>query len=135
MVRAAGLFGLWLVLTGSLAPADLAMGAVAAGIGAWASMRLLPAPPLLRWAALWRLPGQMLVAGTDVAWRAVTLRIAPGLVPYRPKLEGAERDAFLAVSALMPGTVPAAPGAIHAIDTTAPVAAQMAAEEARYTRG
>lgn len=135
MVRAAGLFGLWLVLTGSFAPADLAMGAVAAGLGAWASLRLLPEAPRLRWAELWKLPGQMLVAGTDVAWRAVTLRIAPGLVPYAPKLEGAERDAFLAVSALMPGTVPAAPGLIHTIDTTQPVAAQMVAEEARYARG
>ena len=135
MLRAAGLFGLWLVLTGSLAPADLAMGAVAASLGAWAGARLLPAAPGLRWGALWRLPGQMLVAGADVAWRAVTLRIAPGTVPYAPSLTGAERDAFLAVAALMPGTVPAAPGAIHAIDTTAPVAAQMAVEEGRHTRG
>lgn len=134
-MRAAGLFGLWLVLTGSLAPGDLAMGAVAAGLGAWVGARLLPAAPRLRWGALWRLPGQMLVAGTDVAWRAVTLRIAPGLVPHAPGLTGTERDAFLAVSALLPGTVPAGPGMIHAIDTTQPVAAQMAAEEARYTRG
>ena len=134
-MRAAGLFGLWLVLTGSLAPADLAMGAVATAFGAWASARLLPQAPRLRWWALWRLPGQMLVAGTDVAWRAVSLRIAPGMVPYAPALDGAERDAFLAVSALLPGTLPAAPGLIHAIDTTAPVAQRMAAEEARYTRG
>ncbi len=145
IARAAGCLGLWLVLAGGWG--DLAVGVAAAGLGAWASLRIAPpgAGAGLRPAALGRLllrlPGEVLGAGWAVARLALDPRRAPpapGLVAYAPTLPpGPARDAFLALSSLLPGTLPAreAPGgvvAIHALDTGAPIAAAMAAEEARF---
>ena len=144
--RGAALFGLWVVIGGGATPADLAMGVVAAALAARASLRLAPPVPgpalrLLALAALLlRLPWGVLRAGTEVAIRAFAPRMGlrPGLVAFAPALPpGRRRDAFLALSALLPGTVPAGTGAngtvaIHALDTTQPIAADMRREEARF---
>lgn len=146
LARAAGLLAFWVVLIGA-APADLAAGAVAAGLGAWASVRLLP-PGARRvrvgaWAAIAaRLAGQALVAGADVARRALDPRLPlrPGTVSLPLRLPpGSARDAFCALTSLLPGTVPAGldeRGAllVHCLDRDAPVAAQLAADEARFAR-
>lgn len=140
--RAAGFFGFWLVLTGAEA-GDLAAGLVAAIAATWASLRLMPAQP-------WhlrpvKLAGyvlhflrQSIVAGMDVAWRALDprLRLQPGLVVYHAQLPpGAMREAFCAIMSLMPGTLPCGPSerdglTIHCLDVTQPVADQLAVEEA-----
>jgi len=148
ILRAAGLLALWIVLSGSLAPAELAVGLVAATLGAWASAQLAPPRhgtatqlPALAVLAL-RLPVQVLLAGIDVAMRALSPRLAirPGLVAFSPKLSpGPERDAFLTLASLLPGSVPAGPDGsgrvvIHALDTDQPVAAELAKEEARFAR-
>lgn len=142
MLRGAGFLVLWLALSGSAAPADVAAGLAASALGAWASLRLAPPEggprfrPLAMAHLFLRLPAQVLVAGIDVARRALAprMRIAPGLVPFTPHAAGRRADLFLALSSLLPGTLPAAPGTIHALDTTRPVAAELAAEEARFAR-
>jgi multicomponent Na+:H+ antiporter subunit E len=55
------------------------------------------------------------------------------------RLAGIARDGFTAFASLMPGTLPVeseAGGAllVHCLDTDQPVAAQMAAEAARFAR-
>ena len=140
--RAAGFFGFWLVLTGADV-GDLAAGLVAAIAATWASLRLMPAQP-------WhlrpvKLAGyvlhflrQSIVAGIDVAWRALDprMRLRPGVVVYQAQLPpGARREAFCAIVSLMPGTLPCGPAednglTIHCLDVTQPVAEQLAVEEA-----
>jgi multicomponent Na+:H+ antiporter subunit E len=88
------------------------------------------------------LPWQALRAGTQVALLALDPRrtLRPGVVALRPRLPpGLGRDAFLAYASLLPGTLPAGEAAggavlVHALDTAAPVAADMAAAEARFAR-
>jgi multicomponent Na+:H+ antiporter subunit E len=140
--RSAGFFGFWLVLTGADAD-DLAAGLVAAIAATWASLRLMPAQPWhlrpikLAGYALHFLR-QSIVAGIDVAWRALDprLRLRPGFVVYQAQLPpGTTREAFCAIMSLMPGTLPCGPVegnglAIHCLDVTQPVAEQMAVEEA-----
>jgi multicomponent Na+:H+ antiporter subunit E len=141
--RAAGLLALWLLLTGA-APADLPVGAIAAVLAARASLRLLPPgkrrarPGALARIAL-RLLGQSILAGADVARRALSLRpsLRPGLVSHPMRLPpGPARDAFGALTSLLPGTVPCGldeRGAllVHCLDVGQPVAAQLTADEAR----
>lgn len=152
MIRAAlfrGLFllGLWAVAAGVGTVADLGAGVATAGLATWVSLALLP-PRRSRLngravgALLLRLPGQVLVAGADVARRALDPRatIAPGFVAHASRLPpGPRRDAFLTLSSLMPGTLPAGLDAqgrvrVHALDIGQPVAAAMADEEARFAR-
>jgi multicomponent Na+:H+ antiporter subunit E len=88
--RAAGLFGLWLVLSG-VHVADLPAAAVAVGTATWASLRLLPPGPwCLRPIALAGLVLRFLrqSVGVDVAWRALDppLPVRPGLVVYPVRL-------------------------------------------------
>lgn len=137
---------LWLVLTGP-GLADLAVGVFAAGCAAWVSLRLIPASGArLSWPSLagllLRLPWQSLVAGVDVARRALDPRLPlrTGLVAAPCGLApGMGRDAFRALMSLQPGTLPVSAGEggelmIHCLDTSQPVVAQMAAEEARFRR-
>lgn len=146
-LRGLALFGLWLVIDGGAAPADLAMGLLAAALASWASLRLLPPmaaprPLALAHLLLLRLPWQAARAGLDVALRALSPGrplLRPGLLPYAPALPpGLARDSFLALSALLPGTVPAGPPdpadrvPIHALDTAQPVADSLAREEAAF---
>ena len=140
--RAATFFGFWIVLTRA-APDDIPAGLLAAVAASWASLRLLPAEP-------WHLRPvsavgfvlhflyQSIRAGTDVALRALDPRLplTPGFVTYQARLPpGTKRNAFCAITSLMPGTLPCGPAdgntlSIHCLDLTQPVAEQLAAEEA-----
>jgi len=144
--RAAGLLAFWLLLIGA-APGDLAAGVPTAAAAAWASVRLLPTGARrARFGALaaiaLRLAGQALVAGLDVARRALSPRmpLRPGFVSHPLRLApGPARDAFCALTSLLPGTVPSGTderGAllVHCLDLDQPVAAQLAADEARFAR-
>ena len=140
--RAAGFFCFWLVLTGADA-GDLAAGLVAGVAATWASLRLMPAqewnlhPIRLGKFALHFLC-QSIVAGTGVAMRALDPRLSlrPGFVVYQTHLPpGTKRDAFCAITSLLPGTLPCGPAegnglTIHCLDVTQPVVEQLAAEEA-----
>jgi multicomponent Na+:H+ antiporter subunit E len=140
--RGAILLALWVVLMGT-GPADAAAGAVVAVLAAWASERLSPLAAGMRFTAL---PGyalhflrQSIVAGWDVARCAFSplLAVRPGLVEHHSALPaGAGRDAFVAVTGLLPGTVAVAEQGdrvtYHALDIGQPVAAQLAAEKRAF---
>lgn len=144
LVRALPLVGLWLVLFGTDA-AGLAVGVATALAAGWVSLRLLPPQAgRLRSLALvgvgLRFLWQSVVAGADVAWRALDPRLPlqPGLVRCRLHLApGPLRSAFLALSSLLPGTLPvevAPDGAalIHGLDLRQPVQRELAEAEARF---
>jgi multicomponent Na+:H+ antiporter subunit E len=142
--RFVGLLALWIVLIRSAQPADLVVGALTAAVATWTSLRLLPpAAGRLKFAALAaRLPRflwQSVLAGIDVARRALhpRLPLATGFVTYRTGLpRGQARNTFATVTSLLPGTVPLADeetGIVyHCLDTTQPVADQLAADERAY---
>lgn len=145
-LRAAGLFGLWIVLAGA-APADLPVGLVAVAIATRVSLILLPpAPRRVDPVALARLvlrfPWQSVVAGVDVARRAFAPRpgLRPGLVDCDVGLPpGRLRAAFAGLSSLLPGTVPVGePDAprllIHGLDVGEPIERQMAEEASLFAR-
>jgi multicomponent Na+:H+ antiporter subunit E len=144
--RAALFFALWLMIAG-YQPTDIPVGLAAAALATWASLRLLP-PSTLR-LRLWSLAsfgvhffGQSVSAGIEVAWIALrpSMPLRPGFVVWRPRLQSASaRNAFCAVSSLLPGTLPAGSdddGAllIHCLDVGQPVAANLTAEEALFSR-
>ena len=146
VVRALLYFGLWLVIDQSTKPANLVVGVLATVAATWASLRLLPPATgrvrigvlvLLLPRFLW----QSIVAGVDVARRAFapTLRLQPGFVDYPVGLpRGSARNAFEAISSLLPGSVPTAETEAlieyHALDTSQPVVQQLAAEEQAYAK-
>jgi multicomponent Na+:H+ antiporter subunit E len=149
--RAAGVRGamflvLWLVLTAGKA-ADLAAGIVTAGLATWVSVHLLPPAPLrlsvlaLATFAL-RFFRQSILAGVDVAWRALDPRLPlrTGFVVYPSHLpSGQARSAFCTLASLLPGTLPAdqdQSGAlvIHCLDMGQPVAAQLSEDEDLFRR-
>jgi multicomponent Na+:H+ antiporter subunit E len=145
-VRAIFFFAIWVVVAGD-GPVDLAPGIVAALAATWASLRLLPPggnhlqiSALARFAL--RFLGQSVVAGADVARRALDPRLPlnPGFVRYPVGLPaGPGRNAFTTLTSLLPGTVPVGQdrtGAlvIHCLDAKQPVAAQLAVEEAMLVR-
>lgn len=142
LTRTAVFLAIWIVIAGTK-PVDLCVGALAAIIVAWASVRLLPAGTnRLRPVALAKLVPRFLYqsvsAGVDTAWRALHPRmpLEPGFVTYRPRLpSGAARNAFCTMTSLLPGTLPSGTDEngnliIHCLDKTQPVAEQLAAEEA-----
>lgn len=146
LLRGAGLLGLWIVLIGA-APADLAAGASAGMLAAWASLRLLPPrerrvrPAALAVVGL-RLLRHSAGAGIDVAMRALDPRLPlrPGFVSHPLRLPpGPAREMFCALTSLLPGTVPSGTserGAllVHCLDTEQPVAEQLADDERRFAR-
>jgi len=146
LARAAAFLGFWLVLSG-FSPADLVVGALAAVVATRASLRLLPPGPwrlhplLLSRLGL-RFLRQSIVAGVDVAWRALDPRLPlrPGFVLYRPQLPpGPTRNAFCTMTSLLPGTLPCGSDEsggliVHCLDVGQPVAEQLAAEEALLIR-
>jgi multicomponent Na+:H+ antiporter subunit E len=85
---------------------------------------------------------QSIVAGTDVAMRALDPRLSlrPGFMVYQARLPpGTRRNAFCAIMSLLPGTLPCglAEGnglTVHCLDVTQPVIEQLAAEEALCTQ-
>ena len=139
-------FGFWVILIG-VSPANLIVGLPAAAAALWVSLQLLPpGDRRLSYGALagilLRLPWQSLVAGIDVARRALDPRmpLRTGFVVFPSRLPpGSARDAFCALMSLQPGTLPVGAGEkddilFHCLDTAQPVAAQLAAEEARFLR-
>jgi multicomponent Na+:H+ antiporter subunit E len=143
-LRSTGFFLVWLILAGAN-PADLPAGVAAAVLATWASLRLTPplhgvaVRPIKAAQFVLRFLLQAIVAGADVAWRALDPRLPlqPGFVTFRSRLPaGGEREAFCAITSLLPGTLPAGVSAegliIHCLDTRQPVAAQLATEEARF---
>lgn len=144
-LRGVALFGLWLALGGGTGPADLVMGAIAAALAAWVSLRLLPATGSgARPVAVVRLAVGLVrvavVAGFDIAFRALDpkLPIRPGDVAMAPALPpGAARDAFRLYASLAPGTLPSGLDAegrliVHALDTDQPVEREIRAAEALF---
>jgi multicomponent Na+:H+ antiporter subunit E len=128
-------------------PVDLPIGLIAAAAATWTSLRLLPAVKVkLRLPALAtfvvHFMRQSVSSGVEVAWRAFSPRLPldPGFVVYPCRLRSAgSRDAFCALSSLLPGTLPAGAneeGAllIHCLDVGQPIAANLAAEEALFSR-
>ena len=143
-LRALLYFGLWIVIDQSAKPANLVFGVLAAAAATWASAKLLPpsAGHVRLGALLLRLPRflwQSLVAGVDVARRAFSPRLPlqPGFVDYPVGLpRGVARNAFGAISSLLPGSVPTAETdtviEYHALDLGQPVVESLAAEERAY---
>ncbi len=146
MVRAAIFLAFWLMISGRDL-AGLPIGVAAAAAAAWTSLRLMPpGASRLRPLALARLVSrflrQSIVGGVDVAWRALDpkLPLRPGFVSYPLRLPpGGARNAFCALSSLLPGTLPTGTdesGAllVHCLDVGQPVAANLAEEEALFIR-
>ena len=136
----------WLMISG-WATRDLPVGITAAGLASWASLTLLPPQgSRLRLAGLAALAldffRQSVVAGWDVARRALHPRrqLRPGFVACQLRLPpGDARSAFCAFASLLPGTLPTGTddrGAllVHGLDTTQPIAADLAAQEALFIR-
>jgi multicomponent Na+:H+ antiporter subunit E len=135
---------LWHVLIG-FSLTDFAVGVLAAACATWVSVLLLPvsgesiSPSALARLAV-RLPWQSLIAGADVARRALDPRLPlePGFITYATGIPvGPARAAFCALTSLQPGTLPvrveqSGELLIHCLDTSQPVAAQLAAEELQF---
>jgi len=146
VARAAYFLAFWIVVAG-IETADLIVGVLAAMAATWASLRLLPPGPrrlsffvLARQAP--RFVYQSIVAGLDVAWRALDPRLplAPGFVIYEPRLPpGTAQDTFCTIMAMLPGTLPSGTDengglVIHCLDKNQPVAEQLAEEESLLMR-
>jgi len=145
ILRWAGYFVFWVLLIG-FKPGDLVVGLFAATVATWVSLKLLQpgalnmrAVDLLRYSAhfFW----QSVVAGIDVARRAFSpqMPLQPGFVRYSCRYpRGPARNAFAVFTSLMPGTVVVedAAGSLlyHCLDTSQPVAAQLAREETEVSR-
>jgi multicomponent Na+:H+ antiporter subunit E len=142
--RAGVFLTLWLILAG-VKTADLPAAAAAVAAAVWASLRLMP-PGLLCLSPVGiahlasRFPQETLVAGIDVAKRALAPRLTlrPGLITC-PSLQppGPAREAFLMLASLLPGTIPCDTTGdrdvlVHGVDVTRPIAAQMAEDEGRF---
>ena len=136
----------WLMIAG-YNPSDLPIGLIAAAAATWTSLRLLPRVKVqLRLLSLATFTlhflRQSVSSGVEVAWRAFNPRLPlnPGFVVYPCRLRTAgSRSAFCALSSLLPGTLPAGSdekGAllIHCLDVGQPIAANLAAEEALFSR-
>jgi multicomponent Na+:H+ antiporter subunit E len=146
LVRAASLFGFWLILS-EFSVADLLVGVLAALMASAVSLRLLPTgqwtfrPIVLAGFAV-RFLQQSIWAGIDVAWRALDPRLPlrPGFVRYQPQLPpGPARNVFLTITSLLPGTLPCGPDdesdlAIHCLDVSQPVVEQLTVEETAFSR-
>lgn len=144
--RTALFVAFWLMSAG-YEPADLPIGLFAVAAATWASLRLLPPTAVrLRFPSLITFSlhffRQSVVSGIEVARIAYDPRLPlrAGFVVYRCRLQSAgERGAFCALSSLLPGTLPTGPNEkgdllIHCLDVTQPVAANLAAEEALFTK-
>lgn len=142
--RAPVFLALWLMLYGA-DPAGFVVGIGTTIAATWTSLRLLPPgqshPSFAGLAGLvLRFFRQSIVAGVDVAWRALDPRLPlrPGFIvcPMRSP-PGPMRSAFCMMSSLLPGTLPAGTdenGAIviHCLDVGQPVAPQTTAEEEKF---
>lgn len=145
--RAVAFLALWLILVGGPDPSDRPAGIIAVVTATWLSLRLLPPgggrfSPIALARLILRFLRQSIVAGADVAWRAVDPRLPLrlGFLAYRPRLpSGQALNALCALTSLAPGTLPAGlddAGAIvvHCLDVGRPVASDLAADERLLTR-
>ncbi len=136
--------GLWLVVSG-VSGATLVVGAAVAIGTTWASLAILPCAEGSHRFSAWlrlvlRIPFQALVAGVDVARRALdpALPLRPGFVAYSTDLpKGTAQDAFAALAALQPGSVPIRSDVegrfdVHCLDVGLPIASTLAKEEAEF---
>jgi len=145
-VRWAVLLLTWIVIAGASLP-DLPAGVIAAGVAAWVSVLVQPprkqpvSPvPLLRLGG--RLLAQSVVAGFDIARRAFdpALPLNPGLIRFPSRLApGPAQAAYSTIVSMVPGTLPLGPAPdgsllVHCLDTTLPVAAGLARDEALWVR-
>jgi multicomponent Na+:H+ antiporter subunit E len=145
LVRFGIFVALWLVLDGAK-PAGLLIGLPAAALAAWISLPLLPPsrnrPRLMALLSLGlHFLRSSVVAGVDVAIRAFhpRLPLRTGFVTCECRIPtGSQRDLFLSMGSLMPGTLPVAEEdgriVLHCLDTQQPVAKQTADHEARLVR-
>ena len=144
--RAAVFLGFWWMISG-IDLADLPAGLIAVAAATWTSLRLLPAGawrprPLALAGFVLRFLRQSIVAGVDVAWRALDPRLPlrPGFVNYPLSFPpGTARNTFCTLTSLLPGTVPCGADEngillVHCLDVRQPVLAQLEAEEARLAR-
>jgi len=145
MVRMAWFALLWLALSRARV-SDLPAGAVAVIAATWISLHLQPPGgarprPLALARLAVRFLRQSVVAGVDVAWRALhpRLPLRPGVVSDPVRLPpGSARSTFCTLTSLLPGTVPVGSdgsGAllVHCLDVGQPVVEQLAVEEALLT--
>lgn len=145
-LRALLYFAVWLMIAGYHA-ADLPIGIGTACLAAAASLRLMPPTqarlrvvPMLRYAV--NFAWQSVRSGLQVAGLAFrpSLPLRPGFVRCQMRLPvGERRYAFCAVASLLPGTLPTGfdeAGAllVHGLDVEQPIAAELAAEEALFSR-
>jgi multicomponent Na+:H+ antiporter subunit E len=141
LTRVVCFLAFWIIIAGT-GTADLIVGALAAIIVSWASLRLLPpASNRVSFAAICMfVPAflyQSVVAGADVAWRALAprLRLQPGFVIYPMHLPpGAAQSAFCTVTSLLPGTLPSGCDErgnliVHCLDESQPIVEQLRNEE------
>jgi len=141
LTRVACILVFWIIIAGT-GTADLIVGALAAIIVSWASLRLLPpASNRVSFAAICTfVPAflyQSIVAGVDVAWRAFAprLRLQPGFVIYPTRLPpGVAQSAFCTVTSLLPGTLPSGCDEkgnliVHCLDESQPIVEQLRHEE------
>jgi multicomponent Na+:H+ antiporter subunit E len=146
LIRLCVFLAFWIVLAGA-DPVGLLVGLATAAAAAGMSLRLLP--PSSRRLRIFPLASLgrhfiwgSIVAGVDVAWRAFhpRLPVRPGFVSYACRLpQGTTRDLFLAMTSLMPGSLPTEVDErgvvlMHCLDTEQPLADQMAEHEARLLR-
>ncbi len=142
--RVIAFLALWLVVSGFSIP-NLTVGTVVAIGTTWASLAILPCAEGSHSFSTWitlvlRMPFQALVAGVDVARRALdpALPLRPGFVAYSTNLpKGTAQDAFAALAALQPGSVPIRSDAqgtfdVHCLDVGLPIASTLAQEEAEF---
>lgn len=141
VIRGACYLAFWIVLIGT-GGGDLVAGIFTAALAAWLSLHLMPpAAGRVRLTALARLAAsflwQSVVAGWDVARRALDPRLplAPGFVEYRCGFPtGSRRNAFAALTSLMPGTVPVSDDGktlrYHCLDVNQPVVEGLGEAEA-----
>jgi multicomponent Na+:H+ antiporter subunit E len=132
LMRVACCFAFWIVVAG-IGFVDLIVGALAAIVATWVSLRLLPpASRRVSLAAMCsfvpRFLYQSIVAGVDVALRALNPRLPlrPGFVIYPMHLPP--------ITGLLPGTLPSGNDGkgnliVHCLDETQPVVEQLRNEE------
>lgn len=141
LLRWAGYMLFWIVLAGTSAK-DVGAGAAATAFASWVSLKLLAPGELAlkpaKTAGLFlRFLGNSVLAGATVARMALTpsLPLRPGIIRYQPSLpEGTRQQAFCTFASLLPGTLPLGGDgtggiAVHCLDESQPVAAQLGAEE------
>jgi len=146
IARGSGFFAVWVLLIG-FGPVDLVVGLITAAAATWTSLRLLPSQlGRVRPTALLSLIPHFLwksvVAGVDVARRALDprrLQLRPGFVACRVGFApGPARNAFAAMTSLLPGTVSCADedGALvyHCLDVGQPMLEELSEEERRLAR-